>query len=1004
MQRHPQITRNRLNKFIDSLRTQLYEDARPLALEHYAAPDRIPFAQAAAGQYAPISLGQTIGPNWSTHWFRLHVSVPEAWRGQEVHLRWDSSCEACVWQDGQPMQGLSGTADYYHAPYHDAYTVSDSARGGESLTLYIEAAANHPFGVTEGHYVDRVGLLRMAEIAVFRRDIADLLWDMVTIAGMAEHLPSDSPRAGQALMTANAIVNAYLPGDDGSIRDCRDLARDFLMAQTGDGQHEITAIGHAHIDTAWLWPLAETHRKCIRTFSTVMRMMERYPDYKFVCSQAQQLAWVKEEQPGLYAQIVQRIKEGRFIPTGGAWVEPDCNLPSGESLVRQFVYGQKFYQSEYGWMPGIFWLPDTFGYPAALPQIMRGAGIEYFLTQKLSWNQFNKPNFSTFIWQGLDGSEVLTHFPPADTYNAIATVDEVLHSVKNFRDHGRSDSSLYVYGFGDGGGGPTVDMVERLMRLRDVDGMPRVQMASPESFFEGVKQDVDNLTTWVGELYFELHRGTYTTQAYNKYANRRSELLLRDVEFLSVLGGQYPSDALERLWKLVLLNQFHDILPGSSINEVYQDSSADYAAILSEGDDLRDDALANLLPPAGTGIALVNTLSFARTEVIELPFENTSPYRSAAGHPLMMVSAPSMGTAPAPSASFAGELVRLIETDGAFVLENSRLRAVLDAGGSLVSLLDKRRNRESITGPGSSYVLFEDKPIKWDAWDMDVYHLEKPLSRPAATAARVIEKGGLRAAVEFTIPLSDVSMLVQVVSLSADSPHLDFTCAAEWHEREKFLKVEFPLVVHTHNAVYETQYGIVERPTHFNTPYDVARFEVCAQRWGALREYGFGVALLNDSKYGYSARGNMLSLSLLRGPKWPDAEADQGAHRFRFALLPFAGDLAPVVQAGLAFNVPLLPVADASVPETSYFSLDRDTCVIDAVKQAEDGQDVVVRLYEAVGGRGRVTLTVAPALGITSAIQTDLLERPIEAPVAIDGNAVSFDIQPFQIITLRLGR
>jgi alpha-mannosidase len=685
-------------------------------------------------------------------------------------------------------------------------------------------------------------------------------------------------------------------------------------------------------------------------------------------------------------------------------VEPDCNLPSGESLVRQFLYGQQFYQEEFGTMPEIFWLPDTFGYPAALPQIMQGAGIRFFLTQKLSWNQFNKPAFSTFRWQGLDGSEVITHFPPADTYNAVATVGEILHSAKNFRDHGRSDESLYVFGYGDGGGGPTMEMIERLMRLRDVDGMPRVQMASPQAFFERAARDAEHLSTWWGELYFELHRGTYTTQAYNKYANRRAELLLRDVELLALLAGAYPADALERLWKRVLLNQFHDILPGSSIREVYEDSSADYAGILAEADALRDDALAALLP-AGDGFAVVNTLGFPRTQVIELPFDAQTLYRSALGNPLALVSVPAMGVASGDTQVEIVDTARATASGDTFVLENNQLRAVLDASGALVSLWDKRLKREAIAaGERSRFVLYEDVPNKWDAWDVDVFHLEKSLSVLQAVSARIIEAGGLRAAVEFTIPLSSASMLVVVVSLDIHGGHLNFICAAEWHEQNTFLKVEFPLAVHTQNAVYETQYGFVERPTHTNTSWDLARFEVCAQRWGALREHGFGVALLNDCKYGYGARRHILALSLLRGPTWPDAQADQGAHRFRFALLPFDGDLTGVVQAGLAFNVPLLPVPDVLAQDTSFMSLDTDTCIIDAVKRAEDGDGIIVRIYEAVGSRGRVTLHLSPALGIVRVSLTDLLERPEEGEVTFAGGEVTFDIRPFQIITLRLTR
>ncbi|MFN8373340.1 MAG: alpha-mannosidase [Anaerolineae bacterium] len=1001
MQRHPDITRQRLDHFAKYLQTLLYSAEEPLSLEVFSAPDRISYAQAVAGDYKPVKLWDQLGPHWSTHWFRLNFSIPQAWHGKEVHLRWDSSSEACVWRDGQPLQGLSGNADYWSSPYHEFYVLSEQAQGGEQIQLYIEVAINTPFGIVDTTPLTTLGKLRRAEIALFRHDLWDLLYDFTTIADMARFLPPESPRGGQALMTANEIVNVFNADDPTTIERAFALAAAFLSQHNGDGQHVVYAMGHAHIDTAWLWPLAETRRKCVRTFSTALTLMERYPEYKFVCSQAQQLAWMKELQPVLYERIGERVKSGHFIPVGGAWVEPDCNIPSGEALVRQFLYGQRFYQQEFGVRSREFWLPDTFGYPAALPQIMRGAGIEFFLTQKLSWNQFNKPASSTFHWEGLDGSRVITHFPPADTYNGLANVEEMMRSLKNFKDHGRSDASLYLFGFGDGGGGPNEAMLERLERMQDVAGLPRVQMDTPMAFFERVAADADKLMTWVGELYFELHRGTYTTQARNKRSNRKSELLLRDVEFLSALLPDYPRAEVEQLWKLVLLNQFHDILPGSSINEVYQDSAVDYAHIKTQGEALRDRALSRWFAAQGaTHVAIVNTLSQPRREVVELPLPDAATEQySADGKALALVEAPSMGFHVQSVHPAEHESVVLTEMGETWVLENPNVRAVLGFDGSLLSLFDKQLNREALSAPGNRFVMFDDRPNNWDAWDVDVFHLEKRRDIGGAARAEVLEQGPLRAAVRFEYALSANSTLRQTVTLTCTSAYVEFSTEVNWHEKHQFLKVEFPLTVHTSQATYETQYGLVQRPTHFNTSWDIARFEVCGHRWGALMEYGFGVALLNDSKYGYGAQGNVLRLSLLRSSTSPDAHADEGQHEFRYALYPFNGMAEQVVAAGLRFNVPLLTSATGETAgQHSYFSVEPATVVIDAVKRAEDSDALVVRLYEACGGHAAVTLH--SSLNVKSVTRCNLLEED-EAALEWHHGATQFTLAPFKVVTLK---
>ncbi len=1017
MLKHLDITRQRLKNFASggNLRGKVYPRVMPVKISAYAAPGRISYDEALLGHYQPIQVGHQFGPLWSTHWVKVEVEVPPGWAGEEVHLLWDSSSEACVWLEGEPMQGLTGSGSGWSASAaRPQYVLTRQAAGGEHFSLYVEVACNGLFGLIGNTVPSTIGLLRQAEIAVLDRKAWDLLWDFVTVSDMAIYLPANTPRGGQALWAANEMVNVCNLEDRSTWQKARQIASQFLAARNGDGQHNLSAVGHAHIDTAWLWPLAETQRKCYRTFSSAVRYMDDYPDYIFACSQAQQWEWIKTRHPGLWSKIMARVKDGRFVPTGGTWVEPDCNIPSGESLVRQFLFGQRFFRKELGTTCTEFWNPDVFGYSAALPQIMRGAGIQYFLTQKLSWNQLNKPTSSTFLWEGIDGSRVLTHFPPADTYNAVVTVQEALFNVSNFKDHERANESYLLFGFGDGGGGPTIDMLERLKRMHDVDGLPRMQCRTPAEFFTRCDADIKDPLVWVGELYFELHRGTYTSQARNKLGNRRSELLLHDVEFLSAAanatqGFAYPADEINRLWKLVLLNQFHDIIPGSSITEVYKDSALHYKEILTSGDSLREQAVEALVHGSqGAHVLTVNTLSSPRSEVVELPPGHVGPQVSAKGKALAVVSAPALGYSVAAPGGTVTSPVTVATTEKTITLENQYVLAVFDREGRLTSLFDKRAGRQALTpaAKGNQFVLFDDEPNNWEAWDVDVFHLEKRYDIGPANTLRVIEHGPLRAAIEVEYTLSAQSTLRQIISLTSTSPRLDFATEVEWHERHKFLKVEFPFDLRAQEATYEIQFGHLRRPTHFNTTWDVARFEVSAHHWADLSEPDFGVALLNDSKYGYATQDNVMRLSLLRSPKDPDPEADMGHHTFRYALLPHVGDFrdAGVIEEGYRFNVPLIVKAtDAAPREVSFFGISAPTAsphvVIDTVKKAEDSGALIVRLYEAHGKRGTIRLT--SSLPVKSVARVNLLEEE-DQKLQWTSGGVDVSVTPFQLVTLKL--
>ena len=1012
MQKHRDLTLRRLAQFAspNGLRGVLYPEKAPVRLAVFHAPGRISYNEAVQGTFQPLKIGEQFGPAWSTHWVQVTIEIPANWAGREVHFLWDSNSEGCIWQNGQPVQGLTGSSNNWEdTAVRKEFCLTKSAAGGETIQLYVEVAANGLFGVTKPWTPTLVGLLVQAEIGAFDRAAWDLLWNYKVIADMATLLPANTARGGQAFFTANEMINAIRLDDRATWSAANAIAAKFFAAHNGDGQFNLSAVGHAHIDTAWLWPLAETRRKCIRTFTSALRYMDEYPDYKFACSQAQQYEWMKEMQPELYAQIKQKVKEGRFIPAGGSWVEPDCNIPSGEALVRQFVFGQRFFQQEFGVTCTEFWEPDVFGYSAALPQILRGVGMPHFLTIKLSWSQFNKIQSHTFWWEGLDGSRVLTHFPPADDYNANANVKDVLYSMTNYKDLERSNEGYMLFGYGDGGGGPTLGMLEQISRMRNVDGLPRTEMRSPSEFFQRLEADAKDLTSWVGELYLELHRGTYTTQAHNKRYNRQSELLLRDIEFLSaaalaVKGAAYPTETVNGLWKRVLTNQFHDIIPGSSITLVYDDSNIDYEDILATGSGLRAQAVQAFSgPQGGSRVFVANTLDHKRTEIIELPAGIEGAQTAASGRSLAVVSVPALGYAVSEALTTPAS-VSVKQANGQFVLENAALRAVLAADGSLLSLVEKKTGRDGIAAGAAAnhFVLFDDNPADWDAWDVDVFHLEKRDEVSGAISAVVIEEGPLRASVAFEYAISATSSMRQVVSLTALANRLEFATDVDWHEAHKFLKVEFPLDVHALQATYEIQFGHLPRPTHANTSWDMARFEVCAHKWADLSEPDFGVTMFNDCKYGCATQGNTMRLSLLRAPKHPDPTADMGQHSFRYGLMPHFGTFqqAGVIRAGYEFNVPLLVSLTSAQPdEVSFFQIDQPGVVIDTVKKAEDSDAIVVRMYESFGCRQSAVLS--STLPVVSATRCNLLEELDEA-VVWDNGRLAFELTPFQIVTFKL--
>lgn len=1038
MHKHPALTESRIGQTVLRIRNVVYTAFAPINIEaHHVGGEPIAPETAFARQFQPFAVGQAWGPAWDTTWFRFSGRIPEDWRGREVvaliRLGYNYAvgegftAEGLVWQDGIPTRAIN---------VHRAdVPLARSARGGESFSFFVEAGANPKVDegrAPEDESCQGIGkkplfALEQAQIACFNREAYDLYLDFKVAHETMLTLPDNEPRRGQLRHALNTAVNLFDESDPKSFVEVRKALREVLGKRNGDTAHQISAVGHAHIDTAWLWPLRETIRKCARTFSTALTYMEEYPDYVFVCSQPQQYIWMKEHYPDIYRRIKKAIRRGQWEPIGSMWIEADCNLSSGESLVRQILHGKNFFQEEFGVDTKDLWLPDVFGYSAAMPQIMKKSGLRYFITQKISWSQFNKFPHHTFLWEGLDGTKIFTHFPPVDTYNADFTPGQLAYNVHNFKEHDRATRSLYIYGWGDGGGGPTKEMLETAKRVKDLEGLPRVRQEHLTDFLEKAERDAKDLPLWVGELYLETHRGTYTTQARTKKGNRKSEVLLHDAEFFDVVsGGVEPSAVtegeravhdvvrknehttaayLDRAWKLVLLNQFHDIIPGSSINWVYKDSAKDYATVAALCNSVINPARRALVQTINTRgfkqpVVVFNTSGLACDGVVNLP-DGAPIYVQAPPCGYVVVE----GSQESPVSSFA-KPVDVMVTRGRISLDNGILQVVFDEKGFLASVYDHRAQREVLAAGarGNAFQLHKDYPNAADAWDVDLFYRETCQEITDLQKIEVVEKNELRATVRLVRKFGK-SSITQNITLCAGSPRLDFQTEVNWQEEHRFLKVAFPVSVRSARATYEIQYGHMERPTHYNTSWDMARFEVCAQKWADLSEGDYGVALLNDCKHGYDILGNVMRLSLLRAPVSPDPLADLGLHQFTYSLVPHPGDFrqAQVISQAYALNNPLQVVRtdshDGPLPKTqSYFQVDRAGVVIEAVKRAEKENAIIVRLYEAHGTRGPVT--VSTSLPFKYAYTASMMERTQDRLEFVKG-AVTLSLEPFEIVTLK---
>lgn len=987
------------------LRDAIYEPIAELNMTAWVTKEPVPYSERMSGKRLDgLKPGDRWGELWDCAWFHFEGRVPASAAGQKVVLLLDVHGEMCVVdQEGNPYQGLTTKSSTFDptlgSPGKRVVDVSESARGGEVIDLWADAGCNDLFGHFQG------GIVKEAAIAVCKEPIRSLYYDFEVLIELVEQLPETNARKDYVLqrLYEASLVLADLNAE--SVNQAAGMLAGELEKR-GDASFEISAIGHAHIDLAWLWPIRETIRKGARTFATVLRNMEKYPDYVFGASQPQLYQWIKEHYPALYEQVKEQIRNGRWEVQGAMWVEPDTNLSGGEALVRQLLYGKRFFQQEFGKDVKVQWLPDVFGYSGSLPQLLKKSGVDYMMTQKLSWNVYNTHPHHSFYWEGIDGTRILTHLPPEDTYNSPAAPRSLAKIERNYLDRNVSEHALMLFGIGDGGGGPGEEHLERLAREKNLSGLPRVVQESSQQFFEKLEKEAGRFQTFRGELYLEKHQGTLTTQARNKWYNRKLEKELRETEWIASIvwaaGGPYPTETLERIWKEVLLYQFHDILPGSSIKRVYDESLARYASLYDEVRELKRELCARLADSAGWGgeTVILNSLPWERREWIRV---NGSWKK---------VIVPGMSVRRL--ADLAVESTEGKVSAEERKLENDMLRLCFNEAGQIISMLDKRNGREAIE-PGNRANVFTVYHDDGDGWDFPRDYREMVAGTMELENVSAYTDGP-KAIIEQTYRFGE-SVLCQKVSLTAGSPVAMFETEADWRESGKMLRVSFPVNVRSDHAACDIQFGYLKRSTNRNTMFEFARDEICAHHFIDLSQPDYGVALLNDCKYGHSVLGNVMDLNLLRSPSYPDPAADRAQHKFTYALYPHEGDFiqAGVYRKGYELNCPLTVAegsaaandeAAAAAAEAAerrmlqLIQIDHPHVMVEAVKKAEDSDHLIFRLYEAAGTEA--SAAVSFGLECESIEETDLLERPIAA-LSENGSQVELRFAPFEIKTIRIG-
>ncbi len=990
----------------------------------------------------------------SHRWYRTVVRIPKEFDGCHVEFlittgregQWDATNpQMLFYLNGKMIQG----ADVNHREI----CIDRKAKAGEEYEVAFLVFSGSVPG----------DLILHTELVTAEDRVEKVYYDFLVPVKAARLLKKPDPenyrRILERLGQAADVLDLRQPYSErfyDSLERAEELLRTAFYTCVQKEGPTVSGVGHTHIDIAWLWTVEQTREKALRSFSTVLELMEQYPDYRFMSSQPILYQFVKEQEPELYGKIQEKVKEGRWEVDGAMWLEADCNLPSGESLVRQILKGEQFFQKEFGIGSQCLWLPDVFGYSAAIPQILKKCGIPYFLTTKIAWNQFNQLPNDTFLWRGIDGSQVFVFMPTTcdfdktlglnvsftdtrntTTYTGIVNPNMVLGTFKRFQNRDLTEDTLMLFGFGDGGGGPTKEMLEEAKRLQyGLPGIPRFIQEPERHFFDRTYEkiaDKPGMPVWDGELYFEYHRGTLTSMGKNKRNNRKSEILYEQLEILGVMAEQagcpYPESVLRRGWDVILLNQFHDIIPGSAVGPVYDQTDQEYEEILTAGA-CRVQSLAEYLGKTGEedghgdthALMAVNTLGFVRDSVAEAvgAGPDVCRVRDGAGKDCPMQytgdgrllffarGLPSVGAR-------VFELVRDGEADQSRaqplpdvwegVFENLWYRAEFNERMELTSLVERESNCQLLKEGrvGNQLLTYEDRPMNWDNWDVDMFYQKKPYGPDQVSAPVLKERGPVRTVIGIRMVFAD-SVVEQDIVLYPDLPRIDFVSRAVWKNHHLLLRVNFPVNINASKASYEIQFGNVERETTSNHSWDTAKFEVCAHKWADLSENGLGVSLLNDCKYGHSVKHGEMGLTLIKAGTYPNPDADMGMHEFTYSLYPHPGrwQEAATVEMAYDLNVPLVtaPAPGRRAGDAwSMVSIDKPNCFFETIKRAEDGDGYILRIYE--NRNVRTWMKVKLGFAVQSVEECDLLERPVGQ---VDFEEYSFCdfIKPYEIKTYRI--
>lgn len=1013
--------RHRIERWMEELPRHFYRPLGQFELQGFITKKHIDIEQAAKMKFNPMPEGTYWGAIWEYGWFRGNVRIPEDICGKRIVTKIDTGRESLVFINEKACGAIDRK--------HKEITLSTDSIPGSEYEILVESYAGngekivHPGPVPPERVAvpdppDKQGRIGENSFGIWEEEAYQLWIDIEILFQLRGNIDQNSLRVAEidrALMDFTLIVDYELPYEDRfeTFKIARKRLKPLMHCQNGSTVPSMCVFGHAHLDVAWLWPLAETERKCARTFSTQLSLIEEYPEYKFLQSQPHLYQMLKIRYPDIYDKVKAEVDKGSIVPEGGMWLEADTVVTGGESLIRQFIYGKRFFKEEFGVDSKILWLPDVFGYSAVLPQIMLGCGVKYFSSSKIFWAYYGGEPFpfNTFLWEGIDGSRVLVHLCTSSNTTGM-NVETIINRWNNRVQKNNISDRMIPFGIGDGGGGPSRDHIEVVRRTENLEGVPKTRMCTPLEFFKNLEEQGTPSARYVGEMYFQAHRGIYTSQAKTKRGNRKSEFALRETEMWGTIaknikGFEFSAQTMEKEWKQVLLNQFHDIIPGTSIKRVHDEAEEGYRKVIESAENTMRKAALSLTDSSEKSISVFNSLSYERKVLVELPegmhgavdaSGNTCPVQKVREDILAEVTVPPCGW----TTLYCSKVKKLNTEVKATqnTLENKYMKIKLNDRGEICSILDKRNFIELTSGCCNSFKMYKDVPSRNDAWDINSMYDQTPVELDSKADFEIVANGPVMASVRVRGKLND-SYLTQDIKIYHNSRRIDFVTTIDWKEDHKLLKVNFPVNYYSDESVQEIQFGYVKRPVHKSRQYDADRFEVYNQKWTAIMEEAGGAAVINDSKYGVNVADSSINLTLLKSPLAPDMYADRGKQEFTYSLYTWDGSFlkSNIIHEAYDINCPVLTVPGGA-GEMSVFSVNNLNVIIDSVKPAEDGSDdVIIRLYESKKSKSRCTLTTG--LSFSGAVQTDMLEN-YQKDLEISKNKISLDFKPFEIKTVRL--